>query len=118
MGRLNHYQKNYPPLRISSGAATGYHYYHISFAVLTNGQHGFSTTKALGKPTPVINLSPSCQALERFSWSMCALSAIKQKPITVSSHLCRAYKTIEDDDLKFPLIYGEGKKVRNAVLLT
>lgn len=23
----------------------------------------------------------------------------------------RAYKTIEDDDLKFPLIYGEGKKV-------
>uniref|UniRef100_A0A4X1W2V7 Protein phosphatase, Mg2+/Mn2+ dependent 1H n=3 Tax=Sus scrofa TaxID=9823 RepID=A0A4X1W2V7_PIG len=23
-----------------------------------------------------------------------------------------AYKTIEDDDLKFPLIYGEGKKVR------
>ncbi|MEQ2293066.1 Protein phosphatase 1H [Ameca splendens] len=25
-----------------------------------------------------------------------------------------AYKTIEDDDLKFPLIYGEGKKVRVA----
>ncbi|XP_059040735.1 protein phosphatase 1H isoform X3 [Mustela lutreola] len=24
----------------------------------------------------------------------------------------RAYKTIEDDDLKFPLIYGEGKKAR------
>lgn len=23
----------------------------------------------------------------------------------------RAYKTIEEDDLKFPLIYGEGKKV-------
>lgn len=23
----------------------------------------------------------------------------------------RAYKTIEDEDLKFPLIYGEGKKV-------
>lgn len=27
------------------------------------------------------------------------------------SSVCRAYKTIEDDDLKFPLIYGEGKKV-------
>lgn len=27
--------------------------------------------------------------------------------------LCfRAYKTIVEDDLKFPLIYGEGKKVR------
>lgn len=26
---------------------------------------------------------------------------------------CRAYKTIVEDDLKFPLIYGEGKKVRN-----
>uniref|UniRef100_A0A8D0D7T4 Protein phosphatase, Mg2+/Mn2+ dependent, 1H n=1 Tax=Sander lucioperca TaxID=283035 RepID=A0A8D0D7T4_SANLU len=25
-----------------------------------------------------------------------------------------AYKTIEDDDLKFPLIYGEGKKVRSV----
>lgn len=25
---------------------------------------------------------------------------------------CRAYKTIVEDDLKFPLIYGEGKKVR------
>lgn len=25
----------------------------------------------------------------------------------------RAYKTIVEDDLKFPLIYGEGKKVRN-----
>ncbi|KAL2309515.1 hypothetical protein Nmel_005720, partial [Mimus melanotis] len=24
----------------------------------------------------------------------------------------RAYKTIEEDDLKFPLIYGEGKKAR------
>lgn len=23
----------------------------------------------------------------------------------------RAYKTIDDEDLKFPLIYGEGKKV-------
>ena len=27
----------------------------------------------------------------------------------------RAYKTIEDEDLKFPLIYGEGKKVRECV---
>lgn len=27
---------------------------------------------------------------------------------------CRAYKTIVEDDLKFPLIYGEGKKVRNC----
>lgn len=27
---------------------------------------------------------------------------------------CRAYKTIVEDDLKFPLIYGEGKKVRNG----
>lgn len=29
---------------------------------------------------------------------------------------CRAYKTIVEDDLKFPLIYGEGKKVRNKIL--
>ena len=29
---------------------------------------------------------------------------------------CRAYKTIVEDDLKFPLIYGEGKKVRNSIL--
>lgn len=28
----------------------------------------------------------------------------------------RAYKTIDDEDLKFPLIYGEGKKVRVRVL--
>ena len=34
------------------------------------------------------------------------------------SPLCRAYKTIEDDDLKFPLIYGEGKKVRGALAAT
>lgn len=33
---------------------------------------------------------------------------------SVLSPLHRAYKTIEDDDLKFPLIYGEGKKVRCA----
>lgn len=26
--------------------------------------------------------------------------------------LCRAYKTVQEEDLKFPLIYGEGKKVR------
>lgn len=44
--------------------------------------------------------------------------AINQKPINVSSlPLCRAYKTIEDDDLKFPLIYGEGKKVRSVARL-
>lgn len=24
----------------------------------------------------------------------------------------RAYKTVQEEDLKFPLIYGEGKKVR------
>ena len=42
------------------------------------------------------------------------LPAVKQKPIKVLSPLRRAYKTIEDDDLKFPLIYGEGKKVRSA----
>lgn len=34
---------------------------------------------------------------------------------SVFSPLHRAYKTIEDDDLKFPLIYGEGKKVRSAL---
>lgn len=34
--------------------------------------------------------------------------------LSVLSPLHRAYKTIEDDDLKFPLIYGEGKKVRCA----
>lgn len=28
----------------------------------------------------------------------------------------RAYKTIDDEDLKFPLIYGEGKKVRVPAL--
>lgn len=27
-------------------------------------------------------------------------------------HLTRAYKKIEEDDLKFPLIFGEGKKVK------
>lgn len=30
----------------------------------------------------------------------------------IASVSCRAYKTIVEDDLKFPLIYGEGKKVR------
>lgn len=30
----------------------------------------------------------------------------------------RAYKTIEEDDLKFPLIYGEGKKVGTFAFLT
>lgn len=35
----------------------------------------------------------------------------------MSPHLsCRAYKTIDDEDLKFPLIYGEGKKVRLGAL--
>lgn len=29
---------------------------------------------------------------------------------------CRAYKTIIEDDLKFPLIYGEGKKVKDFVM--
>jgi len=29
----------------------------------------------------------------------------------------RAYKTIEEDDLKFPLIYGEGKKVGTFAFL-
>lgn len=29
----------------------------------------------------------------------------------------RAYKTIEEDDLKFPLIYGEGKKVGTSAFL-
>lgn len=28
-----------------------------------------------------------------------------------SLHQRRAYKTVDDEDLKFPLIYGEGKKV-------
>lgn len=28
--------------------------------------------------------------------------------------LTRAYKKIEEDDLKFPLIYGEGKKVKSC----
>lgn len=37
--------------------------------------------------------------------------------LSVLSPLHRAYKTIEDDDLKFPLIYGEGKKVRFSLLL-
>ena len=34
----------------------------------------------------------------------------------IQTHYCllfphRAYKTIEDEDLRFPLVYGEGKKV-------
>lgn len=37
--------------------------------------------------------------------------------LSVLSPLHRAYKTIEDDDLKFPLIYGEGKKVRFSLLV-
>lgn len=28
--------------------------------------------------------------------------------------LTRAYKKIEEDDLKFPLIFGEGKKVKHC----
>jgi len=31
--------------------------------------------------------------------------------ITITCYCFRAYKTIVEDDLKFPLIYGEGKKV-------
>lgn len=31
--------------------------------------------------------------------------------VDFSLHKRRAYKTIDDEDLKFPLIYGEGKKV-------
>lgn len=31
--------------------------------------------------------------------------------ITITCYYFRAYKTIVEDDLKFPLIYGEGKKV-------
>lgn len=30
----------------------------------------------------------------------------------------RAYKTIVEDDLKFPLIYGEGKKVKHWEIVT
>uniref|UniRef100_A0A4W5L0H8 PPM-type phosphatase domain-containing protein n=1 Tax=Hucho hucho TaxID=62062 RepID=A0A4W5L0H8_9TELE len=35
----------------------------------------------------------------------------------IKTHYCllfphRAYKTIEDEDLRFPLVYGEGKKAR------
>jgi len=30
--------------------------------------------------------------------------------------VCRAYRTIVEDDLKFPLIYGEGKKVKGKRL--
>ena len=33
-------------------------------------------------------------------------------PGYVSRCVRRAYKTIVEDDLKFPLIYGEGKKVK------
>lgn len=35
--------------------------------------------------------------------------------ICISFLMHRAYKTIEDEDLKFPLIYGEGKKVSVCV---
>lgn len=35
--------------------------------------------------------------------------------ICISFLMHRAYKTIEDEDLKFPLIYGEGKKVSVSV---
>ncbi len=29
--------------------------------------------------------------------------------------VCRAYKTVQEEDLKFPLIFGEGKKVRRQL---
>uniref|UniRef100_A0A4W5JT54 Uncharacterized protein n=1 Tax=Hucho hucho TaxID=62062 RepID=A0A4W5JT54_9TELE len=42
------------------------------------------------------------------------LSAINHE---IKKHYCllfphRAYKTIEDEDLRFPLVYGKGKKAR------
>lgn len=36
--------------------------------------------------------------------------------VDISLHKRRAYKTIDDEDLKFPLIYGEGKKVGHLPL--
>lgn len=33
-----------------------------------------------------------------------------------ASSFCRAYKTLQEDDLKFPLVFGEGKKVRGLLM--
>ncbi|KAI4586660.1 hypothetical protein MJG53_004447 [Ovis ammon polii x Ovis aries] len=46
------------------------------------------------------------QYLNVLHWSPVSLSGVG------TENARRAYKTIEDDDLKFPLIYGEGKKAR------
>ncbi|CAL8295840.1 unnamed protein product [Boreogadus saida] len=43
---------------------------------------------------------------------LCALSPKYGALNMCCSSSCRAYKSIEEDDLKFPLIYGEGKKAR------
>lgn len=43
---------------------------------------------------------------------MLSKQSLDQVMISFNCVSCRAYKTIVEDDLKFPLIYGEGKKVR------
>lgn len=50
-----------------------------------------------------------------FTKSICEIMAKSSTFVLVMTHFnffdYRAYKTIIEDDLKFPLIYGEGKKV-------
>lgn len=69
--------------------------------------HLGSKTESLGKimifSSRFWNHSCLCQgtrSLIEYKLHKCCLSSLH-----------RAYKTIEEDDLKFPLIYGEGKKV-------
>lgn len=46
---------------------------------------------------------------------LCLTERQRINSLSWSAPLHRAYKTVEDEDLKFPLIYGEGKKVRVCV---
>ncbi len=54
---------------------------------------------------------------------MFTLPSVSVKSRSVSSDdvwcccgvVCRAYKTVQEEDLKFPLIFGEGKKVRRQL---
>ncbi|XP_062482572.1 protein phosphatase 1J isoform X3 [Pezoporus occidentalis] len=54
------------------------------------------------------------KASQRLAGGCCALAAVylMGKFYVANAGDSRAYKKIEEDDLKFPLIYGEGKKAR------
>lgn len=58
-----------------------------------------------------------CTPLRDTKLQVFSKTSVKEHTIThpPSFFIFRAYKTIEDEDLRFPLIYGEGKKVRREV---